>query len=79
VSIVAGVADREMAGLLRLRNRYASSTVVLFHASSWDANVSDVPGGTIGRGVIMVTRQQPFAETWNSAMHPRTRTFAVAR
>ncbi|HEX4820055.1 MAG TPA: DUF58 domain-containing protein [Acidimicrobiales bacterium] len=79
VPIVAGIADAELAGLPRLRGRFAAVTVVHFLRSSYDpAAPIDNAGSMSTRGstIIRVTKDRPFAEAWNGTLH-RGRRIAV--
>lgn len=79
VPIVAGIADAELAGLPRLRGRFAAVTVVHFLRSSYDpAAPVDNAGSMSTRGstIIRVTKDRPFAEAWNGTLH-RGRRIAV--
>jgi uncharacterized protein (DUF58 family) len=72
IAIVAAMSPAEIERISRLRQRFGSVTVVAFHPSSWDASVA-VPGGSAPPGVLRVTRDLPFLETWNKAMRRRNR------
>lgn len=70
VPIVAGVPDAELGALGQLRGRFASVTIVHFLHSSYEP-ASTTPTertASIG-GIIRVTRDHPFAEAWNTALH----------
>lgn len=74
VVVVAEIRREELDQVLRLRNRFASLTVVSFGRSS-------VPTGPVATGPLMapvpapagtvtVDADHPFAETWNAAIRP---------
>jgi uncharacterized protein (DUF58 family) len=69
VTALAGQAEVER--LARLRPRFGALTIVCFDRSSWDR--SAVPTPVLGRGVVTVTGDAPFAETWNRTVHPSRR------
>ena len=72
VTIVAGVADTELASLPRLRPRFAAVTVVHFLRSSYDpAAPADNAGSASTRSstIIRVTKDRPFADAWNSTLY----------
>ena len=76
VAVVAGINDAEMAGLMRLRGRFATTTVVQFHRSAWEGGTA--PSTAAGeRGVISVTSARDFKDSWNSALHPSARALAA--
>ena len=78
VPIVAGIADTELAGLGRLRGRFASVTTVQFMRSSYDPAFAG-PDGSTGAtsGLVRVTRDKPFADAWNGALHRGVRIMAA--
>ena len=73
VPIVAGVADSELAGLARLRGRFASVTIVHFDRSSYDTSARSTEGASAvpigGSGVVRVTGEMPFMQAWNTAFY----------
>jgi uncharacterized protein (DUF58 family) len=69
VAVVAAIADAELAGLARLRGRFGSVTIVHFHRSSWDPAAPATDSAPAGGKVISVTRDRPFADAWNGALH----------
>ena len=79
VPIVAGVADAELAAIGRLRGRFASVTVVHFLRSSYDSSYAGDDPKLAARtpGLIRVTRERPFADAWNTALHRAGRTLAT--
>lgn len=79
VPIVGAIADAELASLTRLRGRFASVTIVHFLKSSYDASVVGSDPGTTASSssFIRVTRERPFAEAWNTALHRGVRTLAA--
>jgi uncharacterized protein (DUF58 family) len=76
VAIVANISDQEMAGLMRLRGRFATTTVVQFDKSSWDGGPA--PTSAPARSVVRVTSERDFASAWNSTLHPGARAVSVA-
>ena len=82
VPIVAGIADAELATLPRLRGRFASVTIVHFLRSSYDPaapSSDDASSSTRGSTIIRVSRDRPFAEAWNGALHRGRRVQAALR
>jgi uncharacterized protein (DUF58 family) len=82
VPIVAGIADAELATLPRLRGRFASVTIVHFLRSSYDnagPSGDDTSASTRGSTIIRVSRDRPFADAWNGALHRGRRIQAALR
>jgi uncharacterized protein (DUF58 family) len=72
IAIVANMPPSEIERVSRLRQRFGSVTIVQFTASSWDPR-APTPNGTAPPGVLRVTHQSPFVETWDKAMSRRNR------
>jgi len=71
VVVVALAGQAELERLARLRPRFGALTIVQFDRSSWDPSVT--PGRSSGRGVITITGEAGFADTWNRTVHPARR------
>jgi uncharacterized protein (DUF58 family) len=71
VVIVAEVPSDDLRAAVHLRSRYGSLTIVHIDRSAWD------PGAAIGPPpevpALRVTRDAPFASTWNSYVRAATR------
>ena len=71
VVIVAEVPIEDLRATMHLRSRYGSLTIVHIDRSTWD------PGAEIGRvpavPVLRVTRESPFAATWDQHVRTSTR------
>jgi uncharacterized protein (DUF58 family) len=71
VVIVAEVPAEDVRATLHLRSRYGSLTIVHIDRSAWD------PGAPIGPApsipVLRVTRDAPFATSWNTFVRSTTR------
>ena len=71
VVIVAEVPSDDLRAAIHLRSRYGSLTIVHIDRSAWD------PGAAIGPApevpALRVTREAPFASTWNSYVRAATR------
>jgi uncharacterized protein (DUF58 family) len=77
VGVVGHVAEAELVALARLRGQVGSVVVVQFHQSSWDPSAPSEPGGLVGAGLIRVTRERPFADTWNASLQKSGRPVAL--
>jgi uncharacterized protein (DUF58 family) len=82
VVIVADATPEDLRAAATLRTRYGSLTVVQIDRSAWDpsAPVGAAPDGAI----LRITRDAPFATTWNAHVRTagrrgRTAASAVAR
>jgi uncharacterized protein (DUF58 family) len=64
VVIVADVPAEDLRAVANLRGRYGSVTVVHFDRSAWDPTAP--VGPAIDPGVMRITRDAPFARTWNA-------------
>ncbi|MDP1819301.1 MAG: DUF58 domain-containing protein [Acidimicrobiales bacterium] len=63
IVVVADVPAEDVRAVSALRTRYGSVTVVQIERSAWDPKV---PVGPPESGAVLrVTREQPFATTWN--------------
>jgi uncharacterized protein (DUF58 family) len=64
VVIVADVSPEDLRATASLRPRYGSVTIVQIDRSAWDpaAAVGDPPDGAL----LRITRDAPFAATWNA-------------
>jgi uncharacterized protein (DUF58 family) len=71
VVVVALASVGELERLSRLRPRFGALTIVAFDRSSWDRTAPSNPHP--GRGVVSVTGEATFAETWNRTIHPSRR------
>jgi uncharacterized protein (DUF58 family) len=64
VAIVADIPDDDLRAVSTLRGRYGSLTIVHVDRSAWD------PGAPVGAPpkvpVLRITRDTPFAPTWNA-------------
>jgi uncharacterized protein (DUF58 family) len=79
VVVLASVAESELVGLRSARGRHGSLTVVQFDRSCWDPT-HPAPAGAVSSALVIATRELPFVDAWNRAMHPRARaTRHVAR
>ncbi|MET0902446.1 MAG: DUF58 domain-containing protein [Acidimicrobiales bacterium] len=71
VVIVAEVPGDDVRATLHLRSRYGSLTIVHIDRSAWD------PGAPIGPDLdvpaLRITRDKPFAATWNHYVRTSTR------
>jgi uncharacterized protein (DUF58 family) len=76
VAIVAGINDAEMAGLMRLRSRFATTTVVQFDRSAWEGGPAPTHLAT-SRGLIHVTSARNFKDSWNMTLHRGARAVAA--
>ncbi|MGZ4710561.1 MAG: hypothetical protein ACXWBN_17640, partial [Acidimicrobiales bacterium] len=47
-----------------------SLTIVQFDPSSWDPSAPEASGGRQGGSVLRITRDAPFAESWNQVAGP---------
>ncbi|MGQ0830139.1 MAG: DUF58 domain-containing protein [Microthrixaceae bacterium] len=65
VIIVAQVPTEDLRGLASLRSRYGSLTIVHLDRSAWDGSAPGPPPPSAGLPVLRVTRDAPFAATWN--------------
>jgi uncharacterized protein (DUF58 family) len=72
VVVLASVAESELIGLRSARGRHGSLTVVQFDRSCWDPT-HPVPTGAVSSALVIATRELPFVDAWNRAMHPRAR------
>ena len=54
-----------------------SVTIVQFDRSSWDPLAPWERGGLVGAGLIRVTGERRFADTWNAAFQRGARTAAL--
>jgi uncharacterized protein (DUF58 family) len=64
VVVVAEATQEDLRAAASLRSRYGSLTIVQIDRSAWDPSA---PVGTAPSGAILrVTRDQPFAPTWNA-------------
>jgi uncharacterized protein (DUF58 family) len=71
VVVVAAVPSAEMDALLRLRRRFSSVTVVAFgERPKTEPRYTSRDGST---NVIVVGKDQSFADEWDAAMRPRVR------
>ena len=71
VVVVAAVPSAEMDALLRLRRRFSSVTVVAFgERPKAEPRFMSRDGST---SVIVVGKDQSFADEWDAAMRPRVR------
>jgi uncharacterized protein (DUF58 family) len=79
VAVVAGVPAEDLRALGALRTRYGSVTIVHLDRSSWDPRAP--VGAPLDPGVLHVTRDAPFAESWTSYVRAvsGTRARAVVR
>jgi uncharacterized protein (DUF58 family) len=79
VPVVAGIADAELAALSRLRSRFAAVTIVHFLRSSYDTSFGGVDPNAAPStsGFIRVTRDRPFPDAWNGALHRGVRILAA--
>jgi uncharacterized protein (DUF58 family) len=75
VAVVAGVPVADLVALRSLRARYGSVTIVQLDRSAWDPRAP--VGAPVDGRVLHVTRDAPFAVTWNAyaraARHVRGR------
>ncbi|MEY2455261.1 MAG: hypothetical protein QOK06_355 [Acidimicrobiaceae bacterium] len=72
VVVLASVAESELIGLRSARGRHGSLTVVQFDRSCWDPT-HPAPAGAVSSALVIATRELPFVDAWNRAMHPRAR------
>jgi uncharacterized protein (DUF58 family) len=72
VVVLASVAESELIGLRSARGRHGSLTVVQFDRSCWDPT-HPAPTGAVSSALVIATRELPFVDAWNRAMHPRAR------
>jgi uncharacterized protein (DUF58 family) len=82
VPIIAGIAGAELASLARLRTRFAAVTIVHFERSSYDESAPEHGGDTAAvgsTGLIRVTRDRPFADAWNGALHRGVKALSSVR
>jgi len=77
VAVVGNVAEAELTALARLRGQVGSVTIVQFDRSSWDPLAPWERGGLVGAGLIRVTGERRFADTWNAAFQRGARTAAL--
>ncbi len=71
VVVVALAGQAELERLARLRPRFGSLTIVAFDRSSWD-RTAPTPTAP-ARGVMTITGDAGFADTWNRMVHPSRR------
>lgn len=64
VAVVAGVPAADLASLRALRGRYGSVTVVHLDRSAWDPRAP--VGEPLDGRALHITREAPFAPTWNA-------------
>jgi uncharacterized protein (DUF58 family) len=64
VAIVAEVPGADLVAVSSLRSRYGSLTIVHVDRSAWDPSAAVGPAPTVP--VLHVTRDTPFAPTWNA-------------
>ena len=70
IAIVALMPTSQVEQLARLRRRFGSVTIVQFDPSSWDRAAPSATS-SIGRdGVLRITNEHRFADTWNRVMRP---------
>lgn len=67
VVLVAEVPAEDLRAAARLRSRYGSLTIVQIDRSAWDPSAAVGPPPPIA--VLRVTRDAPFAPTWNAFVH----------
>jgi len=79
IAIVAQIPTGETERLLRLRNRFGSVTVVQFDPPSWQGGAAEHAPGMGKDGVLHITGERSFADTWNATMRPRTRSVPHVR
>ncbi len=70
VVLVAEVPGDDLRAAAHLRSRYGSLTIVHIDRSAWDASAAVGPPPDVP--AMRITRDAPFASTWN--MHVRTST-----
>ena len=71
VVILAEVPDEDLRAAATLRSRYGSLTIVQIDRSAWDPSAA--PGPSPGGALLRVTRDTPFAATWNAYVRSLTR------
>jgi uncharacterized protein (DUF58 family) len=71
VVIVADVPTDDLRATLHLRGRYGSLTIVHIDRSAWDPVAAVGPPPAIP--VLRVTRDTPFADSWNTYVRSATR------
>jgi uncharacterized protein (DUF58 family) len=64
VVILAEVPEEDLRAAATLRSRYGSLTIVQVDRSAWDPSAA--PGPSPGGALLRVTRDAPFADTWNA-------------
>jgi hypothetical protein len=64
VAIVAEVPLEDLVAMARLRSRYGSLTIVHIDRSAWDSGAP--VGPPPAAPVLRVTRNAPFAPTWDT-------------
>jgi hypothetical protein len=52
-------------------------TIVHFQRSAWDDSAPATESVAVGGNVIRVTRERPFADAWNGALHRGGRLRAI--
>ena len=62
--LLAEVPQEDLRAVTTLRSRYGSLTVVQIDRSAWDPSAA--PGPSPGGALLRVTRDAPFADTWNA-------------
>jgi uncharacterized protein (DUF58 family) len=67
VVLVADVPAEDLRAAARLRSRYGSLTIVQVDRSAWDPSAPVGPPPPLP--VLRVTRDAPFATTWNAFVH----------
>jgi uncharacterized protein (DUF58 family) len=72
VAVVADLPDAELHALGRLHGAFGAVTIVQLDRSAWD-RTAPLPPPTATPGVLRITRDAPFADTWNTTMSTRTR------
>jgi uncharacterized protein (DUF58 family) len=71
VVIVAEVPSEDLHAAAHLRGRYGSLTIVHIDRSAWDAGAAVGPPPDVP--ALRVTRDAPFATTWNAYVRSRSR------